>query len=378
MILEATLIFYYFHLHLLNFAPLMSHELYMKRCLELAQKGKGNTTPNPMVGAVLVHNGRIIGEGWHHVYGNVHAEVDCLNNVIPEDQHLIAGSTMYVSLEPCAHTGKTPPCASRLVKEQIAKVVIANKDPFELVKGKGIDILKNAGIDVVTGVCEQEGFWVNRRFFCMHTQNRPYIILKWAQTTDGFMAPADKSRFQITNEHSKQLLHKWRTEEAAIMVGSNTAINDNPQLTARIWQGKQPLRIALTRSGVLPDMHQLLDNAAPTWIVNEQTEKTVNNVRFIKLNFDETLLNNLMSVVHQHNITSLIVEGGAQLLNSFINNDLWDEARIFTGTVNLGNGLAAPLLTNSNIAFTTYLDRDTLRIVTNRKSKYPYVHGLEL
>ncbi len=365
-------------MYFLNFASLQPEVLYMQRAIELAQRGKGHTSPNPMVGAVLVSDGRIIGEGWHNVYGQAHAEVDCLNNVAEADKHLIPGSTMYVTLEPCAHTGKTPPCANRLVAEKVGKVVIANKDPFELVSGRGIDILKNAGIKVATGLCEAEGLWVNRRFFCFHQQQRPYIILKWAQTTDGFIAPSDKSRFQITNSHSNQLVHKWRTEEAAIMVGATTAINDNPQLTARLWAGKQPVRIAISKNAAIPATHYLFDDSAETWIINEQREETTGNVRFIKLPFGGQLLSDILVLLHQQKITSLIVEGGAKLLNSFINAGLWDEARIFTGDKLLGTGLIAPQLTNSTKALTTYLSDDLFEVFVHKQSPYPYIKGMEL
>ena len=361
-----------------NIASLQPEVLYMTRALELAQKGKGHTSPNPMVGAVLVNEGRIIGEGWHHIYGQAHAEVDCLNNVAAADKHLIAGSTMYVTLEPCAHTGKTPPCADRLVVEKIGKVVIANKDPFELVSGRGIDILKNTGIDVVTGVCEAEGQWVNRRFFTFHQQKRPYIVLKWAQTTDGFIAPEDRSRSQITNGQSNRLVHKWRTEEAAIMVGATTAINDDPQLTARLWAGKQPLRIAISRNANIPSTHHLFDNSAETWIINEDKDDIINTVRYIQLSFGDQLLNEVMALLHQQKLTSLIVEGGAALLNSFINAGLWDEARVFTGNKEIGSGLTAPQLTNSTNTLTTHLNDDRLEVFVNKISPYPYTTGMEL
>ncbi|MBZ0099323.1 MAG: bifunctional diaminohydroxyphosphoribosylaminopyrimidine deaminase/5-amino-6-(5-phosphoribosylamino)uracil reductase RibD, partial [Taibaiella sp.] len=195
----------------------MTHELYIRRCFELSLRGKGRVSPNPMVGAVLVHNGRIIGEGWHKEYGGPHAEINCLASVAEEDKHLIPQSTMYVSLEPCAHHGKTPPCADRLVQERVKEVIICNTDPHDKVAGKGIEILRKAGIAVTTGVLEREGRWLSRRFFCTMEQKRPYVILKWAQTADGFFAPLDRSRYQITTQDSMQLLHKWRTEEDAIM-----------------------------------------------------------------------------------------------------------------------------------------------------------------
>jgi len=354
------------------------HESYMRQCFELAQRAKGHTAPNPMVGAVLVHDGRIIGEGWHHYYGADHAEVNCLKNVADADKRLVPESTMYVNLEPCAHYGITPPCANRLVFEKIKKVVIANTDPFEKVSGKGIGILKQAGIEVTTGILEKEGLWLNRRFFCFHNRKRPYIILKWAQTKDGFIAPADKGRFQVTGQGSRQLLHKWRTEEAAIMVGANTALNDNPHLTARFWPGKQPLRIALDRNLQLPHTHNLFDGAAATWIINERQDILDGNVHSVQLPFDDTLLPELLNRLYEARILSLIVEGGAALLDTFISHSLWDEARIFTGTPFLQGGIAAPVLKDGAHAFTSYVEQDLLDIFVNKTSAFPYPPGMEL
>jgi diaminohydroxyphosphoribosylaminopyrimidine deaminase/5-amino-6-(5-phosphoribosylamino)uracil reductase len=356
----------------------MTAEHYMQRCLMLAQQAKGHTAPNPMVGAVLVHNDRIIGEGWHHFYGADHAEVNCLKNVKVEDKHLVPDSTMYVTLEPCAHQGITPPCANRLVKEGIKKVVIANKDPFEQVSGRGVEILKAAGITVTTGILDNEAAWVNRRFFCFHRQKRPYIILKWAQSQDGIIAPADRSRMQITGAASNQLVHKWRTEEAAIMVGTTTAINDNPQLTARLWEGNHPLRIVLDRSLTIPLTHHIYDDTAATWIVNEQKEALEGNIHFTKHPFDETLLPWLMQRLHETKKLSLIVEGGAALLNSFIRHGLWDEARVFTGTSSIGNGIVASALQNEKEAFTKMIGEDRLNVFTNKNNPYSYPAGMEL
>ncbi len=363
---------------LLNFTSGMTDELLIKRCLELAQKAKGFTAPNPMVGAVLVHNGRIISEGWHRQYGGPHAEVDCLERVLDGDKHLIPECTMYVNLEPCAHQGKTPACALRLVKEAVKSVVICNRDPFALVSGKGIEILNEAGIVTQTGISEKAGLWVNRRFFCFHTQSRPYIILKWAETRDGYIAPADSSRFQITNNGSQQLVHKWRTEEAAIMVGTTTAINDNPSLTARLWEGKQPLRLVLDRNMMVPRFHHVMNIDAPTWIVNEEYDLPGKGLSYVQLNFGAGMLQQLMGKLHEHNILSVIVEGGAQLLNSFIAAGLWDEARIFTGAVDLGGGVAAPGLTDATHAFSTTLAEDNLQVFVRRGSAYQYVEGMEL
>ncbi len=355
-----------------------THTFYMRRCLELATLGKGNVAPNPMVGAVLVHEGRIIGEGWHREYGQAHAEVNCLESVRQEDRHLIPESTMYVSLEPCAHYGKTPPCAVRLVQEKIKKVIICNTDPFEKVGGKGMEILQQAGIETETGISEAEGLWLNRRFFCFHRQQRPYIILKWAQTANGFFAPADKSRFQLSNTHSNQLVHKWRTEESAIMVGYRTALHDNPQLTARNWRGRQPLRIALDRNLSLPGTHHLQDNSTETWLVNEQLEATENNTRKLKLPFNENLLPTLLNELYAANKISLIVEGGVQLLQSFIDKGLWDEARVFTTPKVLADGIAAPTLTNAGTAQQFDIADDRLTLYVNSQSAYAYVAGMDL
>jgi diaminohydroxyphosphoribosylaminopyrimidine deaminase/5-amino-6-(5-phosphoribosylamino)uracil reductase len=353
-------------------------EYYMDRCLELAQRAKGHTAPNPMVGAVLVYNDRIIGEGWHHFYGADHAEVNCLKNVAEADKPLIPESTMYVNLEPCAHYGITPPCANRIVEEKIKNVVIANKDPFEQVSGKGIEILKAAGVNVHTGILEKEGNWVNRRFFTYHKQRRPYIILKWAQTVDGYVAPADRRRIQITGAESQQLVHKWRTEEAAIMVGTHTAINDDPQLTSRLWEGKQPLRIALDRKLEIPNTHHLFDNTTATWIINEQKETLEGNVHHIKLQFGDTLLPQLLKRLYDAKILSLIVEGGSELLTGFIRLGLWDEAWILTGNTIIKGGISAPLLQNEDHAFTSNVGADELNVSVNKSSAYPYIKGMDL
>ena len=356
----------------------MQDSLYIKRCMELAQLAKGSTAPNPMVGALLEHEGRIIAEGWHKEYGQAHAEVNCLENVKEEDKQLIEHSTMYVNLEPCAHYGKTPPCATRLVAEKVKKVVIANIDPFEKVGGRGIEILERGGVEVETGVMEQEGAWLNRRFFCFHTNKRPYIILKWAQTADGFFAPLDKSRFQVTNKESQQLVHKWRTEEAAIMVGYNTALNDDPQLTARLWEGRQPLRIALDRALKLPRSHKLFDNSAETWVINEHRAGKLGGAKLVEIQFGKNLLPVLMTELYEKDKLSLIVEGGASLLGSFIEMGLWDEARIFTAANTLDEGIPAPKLENAISAFETNIAGDTLCVYTNKANPFVYVKDMEL
>jgi diaminohydroxyphosphoribosylaminopyrimidine deaminase / 5-amino-6-(5-phosphoribosylamino)uracil reductase len=355
-----------------------SHIIHMQRCLELARLGKGYAAPNPMVGAILVHNGRVIGEGWHRQYGEAHAEVNCFNSIAEPNKHLIPDSTMYVSLEPCTHYGKTPPCALRIVQEQVKEVIICNTDPFEKVGGRGIEILRAKNIRVETGLLEKEGNWLNRRFFCFHQQQRPYIILKWAETANGFIAPADKSRFQLSNVHSSQLVHKWRTEEAAIIVGYNTAFNDNPQLTARNQTGRQPLRIALDPDLSLPQTHNLFNTDADTWLINEKTEETNNNISKLKMPFNENLLQEILNRLHTAGKTSLIVEGGAQLLQSFIDLGLWDEARVFATPKILQDGVAAPRLTNADGAASFGMDDDTLMLYVNTASAYTYVNGMDL
>lgn len=357
---------------------LANHIIYMQRCLELARLGKGYAAPNPIVGAVLVHNNRIIGEGWHRQYGEPHAEVNCFDSVAEADKHLVPNSIIYVSLEPCAHYGKTPPCALRIAQERVKEVIICNIDPFEKVGGKGIQILQAQNIQVKTGILEKEGHWLNRRFFCFHQQKRPYIILKWAQTANGFIAPSDRSRFQLSNTHSNQLVHKWRTEEAAIMVGYNTALNDNPQLTARNWQGRQLLRIALDRNLSIPESHNLFDNNTETWLINEKNGSTTGNIAKLKIPFNENLLPEILNRLHAAGKTSLIVEGGAQLLQSFIDKGLWDEARVFTTPKVLEHGIAAPVLTDSVAAASFEIDDDTLKLYVNAASAYSYVTGMDL
>lgn len=354
-----------------------SHITYMQRCLELAVMGKGYVAPNPMVGAVLVYNDRIIGEGWHRQYGQAHAEVNCLQSVAEADKQFIPDSTMYVSLEPCAHYGQTPPCATRLVQEHVKEVIICNDDPFDKVAGRGLEILRQGGIPATSGLLATEGKWLNRRFFCFHQLKRPYVILKWAQTNDGFIAPADGSRMQLTGKAARELVHKWRTEEAGIMVGTTTARNDNPQLTARLVQGKQPLRIVLDRQLSLPADMNIYADDAQTWIINEEKAAIKEHVSFIKLDFNDMLLEQLMHKLHMASIQSVIIEGGAQLLNSFIKTDLWDEARVFTAPVQLGKGIKAPVL-NAKAVFGTAVGEDLLELYVNDKSNYPYVGGMEL
>lgn len=354
----------------------MHDEQLMRRAIGLAYRGAGYVSPNPMVGAVLVHDGRIIGEGWHAVYGDVHAEVACLQSVAEEDKALIPESTMYVTLEPCAHHGKQPPCAHRLVHEQVRKVVIAVNDPFPQVSGKGIALLREAGIEVEIGVCNAEARWMCRRFLSVQEQGRPYIILKWAQSADGFLAPSDRSRFQLSNHFSQTIVHKWRTEEAAIMVGYNTALADNPQLTARRWQGKQPLRIVLDRKLSLPGTHYLLDGSTETWVINESKDGGATGcTTCMSIPFDEHLLSTLLERLVAANKNSLFVEGGAHLLGSFIDAGLWDEARVFATPKLLQSGVPSPLLAGANLSFSAMAGDDVLQLFQPANSNYSYPAG---
>lgn len=354
-------------------------ERYIQRCLELAQMAKGQTAPNPMVGAVLVYQGHIIGEGYHKRYGDLHAEVAAFNAVAPADRPFIPESTLYVSLEPCAHYGKQPPCAIRIIQEGVRQVVVCNDDPYEAVQGRGYALLQQAGIPVTRGILLESGRWVNRRFFCSVLQQRPYIVLKWAQTKQGFFAPVNRTRHQMSAPLSQQLVHRWRTEESAILVGTHTALNDNPQLNARLWAGKQPLRLVIDRRGVLPGHAHLLDQSQPTWIFTEREEKQDGLNRWLNCRFTpQYMVADMLQHLQTARIQSLIVEGGVHTLQSFIDAGLWDEARIFITPSVLSDGIAAPVLTGSTHSLDMPVDRDLLTVYTNQHSPYPYTPGLAL
>lgn len=310
----------------------------MQRALALAKLGRGHVSPNPMVGCVIVHKNKIIGEGYHRKYGKAHAEVNAINSV--EDQSLLTESIAYVTLEPCAHHGKTPPCADLLIEKKIKRVIVACRDPFDQVDGKGIEKLKAAGVNVEIGMLEDEAVNLNKRFFTSIQKERPYVILKWAQTSDGFVARENYDSKWISNSSSRQLVHKWRTEEDAILVGKNTALHDNPLLTARDWEGRNPIRVLLDSNLEVHSNNNLFNKEAKTLILNSLEEKIEENIQWIK-----TDLNNPWSVLrklHERKIQSVIVEGGPQVLNSFINEDCWDEARIFTSNSTFIKGIPAP------------------------------------
>lgn len=324
----------------------MNHEIYIQRCLDLAQNGLGSTYPNPMVGSVIVYQGKIIGEGWHQKAGEPHAEVNAINSV--KNKSLLTKSTIYVSLEPCSHFGKTPPCSDLIIQHKIPTVIIGTVDPNDKVAGKGIEKLQKAGIKVKVGVLEKECRELNKRFFTFHTKKRPYIILKWAESADGFLSPLNKKEQKpvwITNVYARQLVHKWRTEEQAILVGTKTVLDDNPQLNARDWFGKNPIRIILDRSGKISEDYAVKKGSQKSIILTEQEILTKDeNCIYENLIFGEQLPEKISNLLYQYQIQSVIVEGGRQTLQSFIDDDLWDEARIFKGSIIVHQGTKAPIL----------------------------------
>ncbi|MEO6490260.1 MAG: bifunctional diaminohydroxyphosphoribosylaminopyrimidine deaminase/5-amino-6-(5-phosphoribosylamino)uracil reductase RibD [Ferruginibacter sp.] len=321
------------------------HETYMHRCLELAELGSGQVAPNPMVGALLVHDGMIISEGYHERYGEAHAEVNCINNVPGHQKHLIKESILYVSLEPCTHFGRTPPCVDLIIRSRIPSVVIGCKDSFEKVNGTGIERLKEAGIEVTVGIMEKESLELNKRFFTFQKEQRPYIILKWAQSHDLKIANADQTSVKISNELTNRLVHKWRSEEAAIMVGTRTAIQDDPILSSRLVQGNDPVRIVIDKFLKIPSTHHLLDNSIPTIIINTIRQAEEGNTTYYKTGASENMIAVTLSILRQRNLISLLVEGGTILLQSLIDSGMWDEARIITNQkLFLGSGINAPVV----------------------------------
>lgn len=341
------------------------HHKYIKRCIDLAKNGLGTTYPNPMVGSVIVYEGKIIGEGWHKKSGEPHAEVNAVNSV--KDQSLLSKSTIYVSLEPCSHFGKTPPCCDLIIKHKIPNVVIGTVDPNSQVAGTGIKRLLENGVNVTVGILEGECTALNKRFFTFHNKKRPYIILKWAETANGFMAPLRKDKkepFWISNEFSRQLVHKWRSEEQAILVGTNTVLDDNPKLDVRDWQGQNPVRIVLDKTGKIGTSLYVKDNSVKTIIITEQENLTSSeNCIYENAIFDFKLTKSIIGILHKYGIQSVIIEGGRQTLQTFIEDDLWDEARVFKGTIDLKSGIKAPVL-NGNSELKT-VKGDQLKLFFN-------------
>ena len=322
-------------------------EKYIRYCLDLAVKGLGNVAPNPMVGCVIVCNETIIGEGYHEQYGQAHAEVNAINSV--ENKELLKNATLYVNLEPCSHFGKTPPCSDLIIKYKIPVVVIGNVDTNPLVAGKGIKKLQDAGIEVRSGILDEECKKLNKRFFTFHEKKRPYVILKWAQSADGFIDikrdEENKSTpIQISNSDSKKLLHLWRSQEQAIMVGTNTALLDNPKLTVRGVEGKNPLRITIDKWLRIPKHFNFFDKTAPTLIFTAMDTESQTNLEYIKIDFEQAVIPQVLHELYNRNIQSLIVEGGERILNNFIDLDLWDSARVFIAEKKLSKGVNAPVL----------------------------------
>lgn len=340
-------------------------EFYIKRCIQLAKNGLGTTYPNPLVGSVIVHNDKIIGEGWHYQSGKPHAEVNAVKSV--KDKSLLAESTIYVSLEPCSHHGKTPPCSDLIIENGIKKVVIGTIDPFAKVAGRGIQKLINAGCDVKVGILEDECNQLNKRFFTFHTAQRPYIILKWAETADGFIAPnnqADGDPIWITNRHAKQLVHKWRTEEQAIMVGSNTVIKDNPRLTARLWHGQNPVRVALDRKGRIADEANLLKPEAETIIFTTEDNFRSKKDHITYSKVEKDIIPSICKQLYNQEIQSIIIEGGSTLLQAFIDQNIWDEARVFKAPITFETGIKGPNF-NRKIKKSKQIDNNTITYYTN-------------
>ncbi len=339
----------------------------MQRAIELAHLGSGWVAPNPMVGCVIVHQDKIIGEGWHQQFGAAHAEVNALMNV--QEKHLLHQSTMYVTLEPCSHYGKTPPCSLAIIEHKIPKVVIGSTDPHPLVAGKGIALLKEAGIEVIEHVLEQECMLLNKRFFYFHQQQKPYVILKWAETADGFIGPELENNplFEeqsvISNATVNLLTHRWRTEEQAIMIGTNTAIADNPQLTARHWPGKNPTRIVLDLKGRVPANHHIFNAEAPTLFItaNQTSIQLQEHIQVIRIDSDKGIAEQILATLYQAQILSVIIEGGTALLQTFIDSGLWNEARVIRASHQLVKGVKAPkLIASINESFT--LDNNSITI----------------
>ncbi|GAA3751053.1 bifunctional diaminohydroxyphosphoribosylaminopyrimidine deaminase/5-amino-6-(5-phosphoribosylamino)uracil reductase RibD [Flavobacterium ginsengisoli] len=341
------------------------HEKYIKRCIELAQNGLGTTYPNPMVGSVIVYENKIIGEGWHIKAGEPHAEVNAVRSV--KDKSLLKKATIYVSLEPCSHFGKTPPCCDLIIANEIPNVVVGTVDPNEKVAGKGILKLIEAGANVTVGVLEDDCNELNKRFFTFHQKKRPYIILKWAESQDGFLAPEkvsnqDRKPIWITNQYSRQLVHKWRTEEQAILVGTQTVIDDNPKLNVRDWQGNNPTRIVIDQNNRIDENSFIFDDTVKTIIFSKDSKPSKENTQFEIIDFDKNIIPQILDVLYQNQIQSVIIEGGRQTLQSFIDENLWDEARIFIGKTSFEKGTKAPEISRKNSSKTNILGDELIQI----------------
>ncbi|GET45987.1 riboflavin biosynthesis protein RibD [Capnocytophaga felis] len=339
----------------------------MSRCIDLATNGLGSTYPNPMVGSVIVCENKIIGEGWHRKSGEPHAEVNAINSV--ENKELLSKSTIYVSLEPCSHFGKTPPCSDLIIRHKIPKVVIGTTDPFAKVCGNGIKKLKEAGCEVIVGALEKESQELNKRFFTFHQKKRPYIFLKWAETRDGFMAPKIRNKIApqwITNLYSRQYVHKMRSQEQAILVGTNTVLHDNPKLNTRDWFGENRLRVAVDKDLKIPRTFSVWNDEQPTLFLSENIDnKLFKNTSFERIDFSESLPQQVCDLLFEKNIQSLIVEGGRAILQQFIEANLWDEAFVFVGNVSFESGLKSPDFQRKTLQEVKDFEEDKLFIYRN-------------
>ena len=351
------------------FCGVKIHEIYIKRCIELAKNGLGTTYPNPLVGSVIVYNNQIIGEGWHKKSGEPHAEVLAIHSV--KDKSLLSKATIYVSLEPCSHFGKTPPCANLIMEHNIPNVVIGTLDPNEKVAGNGLKKLVEAGLNVTIGILEEECQELNKRFFTFHIKKRPYIILKWAESQDGFIAPEDKETqapVWISNAYSRQLVHKWRSEEQAILVGTKTVLDDNPKLNVRDWTGTNPIRIVIDRTNCIPKESYIFDNEVKTIVITELEQVSVKeNVVFETINFETNSTGQILDVLYKNNIHSVLIEGGRATLQRFIDENYWDEARVFIGKIAILNGTKAPLLKSKPIEKKALLNDELIQFRNHGK-----------
>jgi diaminohydroxyphosphoribosylaminopyrimidine deaminase/5-amino-6-(5-phosphoribosylamino)uracil reductase len=332
------------------FCAVKIHEKYIMRCIQLAKNGLGTTYPNPLVGCVIVHNNKIIGEGWHKKAGEPHAEVNAIQSV--KDTSLLKNATIYVSLEPCSHFGKTPPCCDLIIRYNIPNVIIGTVDPNSQVAGTGIKRLIEHGAKVTVGILEKECYELNKRFFTYHIKKRPYILLKWAESLDGYIAPTSKDKKEpawISNMYSRQFVHKWRSEEQAILVGTTTVLVDNPKLDVRDWYGQNPIRIILDRYGKISNDFHVKDEKIKTIIITEQQNLTsTNHLIFEFAIFDNQLSQKIVAILYKYNIQSVLIEGGQKTLQTFIDANLWDEARVFVGDFFLNEGVKAPVLKASS------------------------------
>ena len=336
-------------------------EKYMQRCIALARRGLGAVAPNPMVGAVLVYEDQIIGEGWHAKDGEAHAEVNCLQSVDATNTDKIPKATLFVSLEPCAHYGKTPPCTNLIIQRKIQRVVVGCVDPFKEVAGKGINQLRDAGVEVIVGVLEKECIDLNKRFFTYHEKKRPYVILKWAQTADKKIAVDTGKRLYISGEATNKFVHQWRSEEQAILIGANTALYDNPKLTVRLVAGDNPIRLLIDPNLKTPITQDLFTDNNKTVVYNFHQKMRKDNLYYVELNKEKKMIPQILADCYERGIQSILVEGGAYTIQQFINEGIWDQARVIeNNSLAIGDGLAAPTLSHYILQHQEQLGKDLI------------------